>query len=555
MLDSKYLILGYVDPALTRQYTIFAGPLVPMYQPARPIQLLHPGDVICSINERPISSFLSFAAVAEYLRQNTFLSIVVLRASGLPQSIIRCDRPENSYWAAEQTHRLLKRELQTIVKPSPQKRVVSNDVATFQINKQRPKPPANPLNASKPKPKILPFLFSNPLFRDDASKAIPYDDDFEFTPEDGTRASQFLAPVDCFDNWLVARKESWRKRWKVYQLEDVVEDAEDDSPTDVQKDFWSPQGFASFNDWCGSRTAVWKRGYSWNKRKRKRIAETAEEVVHFPSQSDGDEAFGDWLRVRKNQWRILRRKRQRRLEQRLKEADEISVNQVEEIGDPSEARERSLAHPAACIPTTGEMLLIDSMLEEQERRRQEHRKTFDLSFVFDGKLGAPDDVIAHCMRYLHPSEHGKLLCVSAKTSAAMKQRDEMWRQLCPAHWILPRRPRKKWHDLYITKMRQEEGASRKRSDDLLSRIAAVLFKGDHLLKIEKLVAEGERKFSFDVNYMSGVVCERNSMLNLAVINGRYKVARWLVETKGAALESHDRGGFTPLLNAAWDGNM
>lgn len=30
--------------------------------------------------------------------------------------------------------------------------------------------------------------------------------------------------------------------------------------------------------------------------------------------------------------------------------------------------------------------------------------------------------------------------------------------------------------------------------------------------------------------------------------------RYLVETKRADIESHDRGGFTPLLNAAWAGD-
>jgi len=57
-----------------------------------------------------------------------------------------------------------------------------------------------------------------------------------------------------------------------------------------------------------------------------------------------------------------------------------------------------------------------------------------------------------------------------------------------------------------------------------------------------------------VDYNSGVVCERNSMLNLAVIGRRLKVVRWLIEIKGADIESHDRGGFTPLLNAAWNGD-
>lgn len=73
-------------------------------------------------------------------------------------------------------------------------------------------------------------------------------------------------------------------------------------------------------------------------------------------------------------------------------------------------------------------------------------------------------------------------------------------------------------------------------------------------KIEKLVAKGEKDFGFHVNYVSPVVCERNCLLNLAVINRRHKIVRWLLDHKGAQIESYDRGQFTPLLNAAWSGD-
>jgi len=58
----------------------------------------------------------------------------------------------------------------------------------------------------------------------------------------------------------------------------------------------------------------------------------------------------------------------------------------------------------------------------------------------------------------------------------------------------------------------------------------------------------------DVNYTSGVVLERNSLLNLAIIAERVKIARWLIEERNADLETSDRGGFTPLINAAWNGD-
>ena len=51
-----------------------------------------------------------------------------------------------------------------------------------------------------------------------------------------------------------------------------------------------------------------------------------------------------------------------------------------------------------------------------------------------------------------------------------------------------------------------------------------------------------------------MVEERNSLLNLAVIEKRHKISKWLIEEKGADIESFDRGQFTPLLNAAWNGD-
>jgi hypothetical protein len=179
------------------------------------------------------------------------------------------------------------------------------------------------------------------------------------------------------------------------------------------------------------------------------------------------------------------------------------------------------------------MVIIDAVLEEQERRSKalQERPPVDISFLFNAKHGIPDDVVAHCLRFLHCSEHGKLLCVSRTTSTAMKGRDEAWRQLCPTHWTLPRRPRKRWHEFYVTKIREKEEASRKGSDGFLNKANDVLLKADHLNQIEKLVRQGEKQLGFDINYTSGVVCERNSLLNLAVIYSRSKVVRWLLETE------------------------
>ena len=41
---------------------------------------------------------------------------------------------------------------------------------------------------------------------------------------------------------------------------------------------------------------------------------------------------------------------------------------------------------------------------------------------------------------------------------------------------------------------------------------------------------------------------------MAIIDKRTKIAKWLMEVKGADIETWDRGQFTPLLNAAWNGD-
>jgi hypothetical protein len=196
------------------------------------------------------------------------------------------------------------------------------------------------------------------------------------------------------------------------------------------------------------------------------------------------------------------------------------------------------------------------MLEQEERQRKAllERPPIDISFLFDANQGAPDDVVVHCLLFLSPTEHTKLLCISYTTALALKARNEVWRQLCPNHWVLPRRPRKPWHELYRSMLSRELRDSRKQWDDLLLKCATVLLKGDHLQTIEKLVQTGAAGFGFEVNYISPVVCERNSLLNMAVIHQRHKIVRWLVDEKRAELESYDRGQFTPLLNAAFAGD-
>jgi ankyrin repeat protein len=106
-------------------------------------------------------------------------------------------------------------------------------------------------------------------------------------------------------------------------------------------------------------------------------------------------------------------------------------------------------------------------------------------------------------------------------------------------------------------LQREFDVSRKQADELLLQVNEELLKGDNLATVKRLLQTAKKKagVDVDVNYCSGVVCERNSLLNLAVINRRRAVARWLVEECGADIETVDRGHFTPLLNAAYNGDL
>lgn len=421
--------------------------------------------------------------------------------------------------------------------------------------KQKPHPLSHSLQSCYYNP-------TNSLFHLDDGNPVPYvDNNWEYDPEENRRHQLFLPPISDFADWLRRRKNQWRENYHVYRVEDDywVDDESSEyerSESLVSVDFWTSQGHPSFQHWLASSTSKWKCSYSWNKRKRKRIEQESEQVVQI-----SEESFPEWLRVRRNQWRILRRKRQRRLKE---ENAAVARNGISakmpvaavavKANNCAIARESSPGSPTSVVQS--DLILIDALLEDQERERKarKERPPLDISFVFDANLGCPDDVIALCFQFLVPMEHVKLLCINRKTRKALSDRQQLWRLLCPAHWKLPRRPRKPWHVLYVTKLQAETEQSMKRWDDLLAKVSKILLKGDHIQTVEKMVTEAETKYGFDVNYSSGVVCERNSLLNLAVIHQRHKVVRWFVESKNADIETFDRGKFTPLLNAAWAGD-
>ena len=520
-----------------------------------------------------------------------------------------------------------------------------------------------------------------------------------------------------FQNWIIRRKNTvWRSRYKVYKYKNNINnkilskeekekkkkvkklqqqqkkrndsgnDADGDNENDNENDrnnstipnvdavdgtmmnvdFWTNQGFISFQDWISSRNKTWKRSYSWNQKKRQRIQNDCfDKVVYLPwstattnnnsnsntnnntiSQqrqttksfstktartSDNDntkrkrdpdhqsspsgagsdtgcsiEIFEQWLNVRRYQWRMLRRRRKR--QQNQQEVDRhtddrattkddtppcTTTSAIVSTASSDDVKSSSSLNDSPCDGSTTprisslsasevnggsripvckrkldfvlsnkdqEMAYIDEILEEKEKEKEElkrqraERPPIDIQRFLDASNGIPDDIIVHCFSYLRQEEHGKMLVINIQTSKSLQDRYNVWKQLCPSHWILPRRPRKPWHTLYLTRLRKEQELHQKRWDDLLIKCAAALFKRDDLQKVEKLILKAEKDFGFDLNYSSGVVCERNSILNLAVINQRHKVVRWLVDTKGTNIETYDRGNFTPLLNAAWNGD-
>lgn len=327
--------------------------------------------------------------------------------------------------------------------------------------------------------------------------------------------------------------------------ERAIEDEIEIEEVTVVHDFWRTNGFNSFDAWLVSSKANWARSYSWHHERRNELHSKCIEEVHFPSVAsttttadwnyDKLEQLVNWLSVRKQQWKLARRKRNRH----RSETPRVTVE--------SNSSRLCFTHD----------VYFDDILMDEEQQQLMSRKTtqpIDITWVFDSQMGAPDDVIVNVMSFLCPSDHGNLLCLSYTTNVLFKQRNDMWKALFPNHWVTPRRPRKSWCAMYITNIRAEEEASRKRSDDLLIKANIMIQKGDQLSSLEKLIDKATRDFEFSVNYTSGVVLERNSLLNMAVIDRRHKITKWLIEEKGADIESCDRGRFTPLMNAAWNGD-
>jgi hypothetical protein len=538
--------------SFTRQLLQQQGAQLPRWG----IRSLLPGDCIVAVNGRPVSDLGDMAAACSVFRTcGRYLSLLVWRSSSVLRQAVSATQlavgSQTASIAAEAAAEAIRAVLYAQLPYPPQQHgpTLSQVAATTASTTGKHGIATFPSIAwrthySAPK---------NMLFRDvDTGRlGLEYADDEFADPDEGKRSALFLPRIEAaqFRDWLRQRKAAWRKSYEVHTLttdeeriqeEICVRSSQDEEggrmSSSVPVNFWSPRGYADLQHWLVDSTAKWKQRYSWNKRKRQRLEEDCHSMITL------DDPFADWLRVRKNQWKVQRRKRQR-LEGSVHsniESTPMSIDSSEaSFASPQLTKKRK--SPPVTSPTSvvqlqqvsfpdytrtqqkPELVLIDALLEEEERERKalETRPPVDISFLFEEGLGCPDDVVVHCFQYLDPLEHGKLLSINKKTRTALMKRNKVWRKLMPAHWKLPRRPRKPWYELYRTQLRDEKERSRKRWDDLLSKAAGILLKGDQLQKIEKLVSEAERDFNYDVNYTSGVVCERNSLLNLAVIHQRH----------------------------------
>ena len=526
-----------------------------------------PGDAIISVNGIPLSAFKTTTQFAAYIRdqcqrkmilvalrhENVFKAAQKMIGGGTGQ-VIQSTKEQNS--TQEMTSRIA-----TVVKNA------WKQVSEGSTNHQKAKRKSSHSTIYAKRPRIS---YTNSAFRDGNGNPILYcdnNDSDEEDPDEGKRMSAFRNDeIDkSFHQWLKKRKATWREarpgKYVSYTI-DNSEGIDEEGELTVQHDFWLVSGYKSFDQWLAASKTKWTRRYSWHEERRNALQLDCEREVHFPTNTSTVDKhtlvnqFESWLGVRKQQWRLERRKRQRhRLERTFAEQDELALVSAGDDTSGHVQPENNNPNPS-CTVTTNEDMYIDEILENEERRTNEAAtlQSMDITWMFDASFGAPDDAILNIMTYLSPSEHGNLLCLSYTSNACFKLRSEMWKALCPSHWTLPRRPRKSWAALYITKIRAEEETSRKRSDDLLCKANAIIEKGDQLIKFKQLITKAEKNFQFSINYTSGVVLERNSLLNLAVIEQRHKITKWLIEEKTADIESCDRGQFTPLMNAAWAGD-
>jgi len=114
----------------------------------------------------------------------------------------------------------------------------------------------------------------------------------------------------------------------------------------VQHDFWLASGYQTFDQWLAASKTKWARTYSWHQERKNALQLDCEREVHLNSNISQHQ-FENWLGVRKQQWRLERRKRQRLLGKESSFAEQDDSMKVAAGGDCESAGKvkESLAVP------------------------------------------------------------------------------------------------------------------------------------------------------------------------------------------------------------------
>lgn len=168
----------------------------------------------------------------------------------------------------------------------------------------------------------------------------------------------------------------------------------------------------------------------------------------------------------------------------------------------------------------------------------------------------PDDSLVAVLCLVPAICAASLLLVSKRLSDRLVGRDSLWWTLClqQPSWILPKRPRKCWALVFCDLLERWQKDVVGWSDEVLRKCFAVIKKGDNAKRVTQIIDEAVLRKGFNVNYQSTTHYERNPLLSLAVMHRRHRTVAELLK-RSAVCDIKDKGGFTPLLCAAWNGDL
>eukprot|EP00898_Chlorokybus_atmophyticus_P002130 jgi/Chlat1/2918/Chrsp2S04670 len=163
----------------------------------------------------------------------------------------------------------------------------------------------------------------------------------------------------------------------------------------------------------------------------------------------------------------------------------------------------------------------------------------------------PDELVAEVLKHLQPADLAAL-ALADRAHAALSKRDGVWKALMSmTRMRVPVHPRQSFRRVYIDRCR-----SRERMD---STSHFLFLKGcyDMLCKRDSVAGEcyEHQRSVLGMMVDDAVALITNSLLNLASRCSALRCIQELVEVWGADIETSDGDGFTPLLNAAWRGEL